>query len=229
MAAAAAVAVLAACATPAVRYYTLAGVPPGSGTEAAGTAASARPAQERLYVEVGPVGVPERLARPQMVVRSETDPASTRVDVLEQQRWSAPFDRELRDAFAVAIAARLGAVDVTHGGQLPGRPVYHVSIQLRRFDATPGARVDAVYGWTVSRSDDGRNTLCQALATQAVGAGMDALVHGIQRTVAFAAERIAAGIAQLEETGRAGCAAAETPDRSQGSQRRENSAQRAGH
>jgi uncharacterized lipoprotein YmbA len=200
---------LAACTTPPVRYYTLATTRPPSAVDAAAGTAASSPPEQRLYLEVGPVGVPERLARPQMVVRREADPATTRVDVLEQQRWSSSFDRELRDAFAVAIAARLGAVDVTHGGRLPGRPVYHVSIQLRRFDATPGSRVEAVYGWTISRSDDNRSTLCQVLATRTVDPGMDALVHGIQRTVAFAADRMAAAITQLERTGRADCVAAD--------------------
>ena len=173
-----AAALLAACAAPPTRYYTLAGDTLVTGAPAqAGGVASGSPAAGRLYVEVGPVGVPERLARPQIVVRSDADPASTRVDVLEQQRWSASFDRELRDAFAVAVAAQAGAVDVTHGGLPPGQPVYQVSIQLRRFDATPGTAVDAAYGWTIRRSDDDRNTLCQVAVSEPVGAAMDAVQH----------------------------------------------------
>jgi uncharacterized lipoprotein YmbA len=125
--------------------------------------------------------------------------------VLEQQRWSASFDRELRDAFAVAVAAQAGAVDVTHGGLPPGQPVYQVSIQLRRFDATPGAAVDAAYGWTIRRSDDDRNTLCQVSVSIPVGESMDAVVNGVQRTVVQAAEQVAAGILQLQSAGRAGC------------------------
>lgn len=199
---AAAAAVAAGCGTPPTRYYTLAG-----DALVADARANAGVPGRRLYVEVGPVGVPERLARPQMVVRSGTDPASTRVDVLEQQRWSASFDRELRDAFAVAIATRLGAIDVTQGGLPPGQPVYQVSIQLRRFDATPAAAVDAVYGWTIRRSDDDRNALCQASISETVGESIDAVVNGVQRTVAQAAARIAAGIAQLERSGRADCPA----------------------
>lgn len=200
-----AVALLAACAAPPTRYYTLAGDALVAGASTTPAGAAPPPQARPLYVEIGPVGVPERLARPQMVVRSDADPASTRVDVLEQQRWSASFDRELRDAFAVAVAAQLDAVDVTRGGLPPGQPAYQVSIQLRRFDATPGNAVDAVYGWTIRRSDDDRNTLCQVSTAEPVGKAMDEVVNGVQRTVVRAAERIAAGILQLQRAGRADC------------------------
>src|SRR5690606_25649648 len=69
----------------------------------------------------------------------------------------------------------------------------------------------AAYGWTIRRSDDDRNTLCQVSVSEPVGEAMDAVVNGVQRTVVQAARQVAAGIAQLQQTGRADCPAS-SPD-----------------
>ena len=63
-------AALAACSTPVTRYYTLA--EPGASSAAPRSAAP-------LFIELAPLAVPERLARPQMVVR-KADAASTPSD-----------------------------------------------------------------------------------------------------------------------------------------------------
>lgn len=197
---------LAACAAPPVRYYSLAGSPAGqAGGPSAGSGAAAP-----IHLEVAPVGVPERLARPQMVIRNGGD--STQVQVLEQQRWSSSFDSELRDAFGNAIAARSGAVDVTRGGRLPGHPVYRIAIRVQRFEATLGRQVDARFGWTITRSDDSRNAICQVAVSAPAGPGLDDLVQGVQQVVAEAADRIAGQVLQLQATGAAACGpGAETP------------------
>lgn len=191
---------IAACALPPVRYYTLATeAPPPS------TAQATRKADGMIYFAVSPVGVPERLARPQIVVRSGSDAGSSQVSVYEQQRWSSSFDNELRDVFGAAIAARVAGIDVTRGGQVPGQPIYRVAIQLLRFDATLDKQVDAAFGWTITRSDDARNAVCQLTGSQPIGPGMDDLVGGIQRLVASAADRIATQIAQLQKASKASC------------------------
>jgi len=102
---------LTACGTTGpTRFYTLAGP-----VAATATAPASQPARQRLLIEVLPVSVPERLARPQIVVRTD----DARVDILEQDRWSAPLNNELRDALASGIANRLGAIDVTRSGVRP--------------------------------------------------------------------------------------------------------------
>jgi uncharacterized lipoprotein YmbA len=206
---AAAALALAGCAAPPVRYFTLAGTPTAS--TAPVVAANAVP----VHIEIAPVGVPERLARPQLVIRSGADNprngGTPRLEVLEQQRWTSAFDSELRDAFAGAISTRAGAVDVTRGGRLPGQPVYRVAIRVRYLDATLDRQVDAGYGWTITRSDDSRSALCQSSLSQPVGAGLEQLVLGIQQTVDAAAQRIAHQIQQLQNSGNAVCDPATTP------------------
>ncbi|RXZ33264.1 membrane integrity-associated transporter subunit PqiC [Oxalobacteraceae bacterium CAVE-383] len=186
----AAVFLLAACASaPPLRFYSLA----APASSAAMDAAPVRSAG--MFIDVLPVGVPERLARPQLVVRKGNG-SDARMDVLEQDRWTAPFNNELHDALADGIAARLGAVDARHGGRQAGQPVYRIAVNLRQFDAISGERVDAAFGWTVTRAEDGRSASCQAAYSVPAGGvgGTGALVAAMQKTVALATVAIAATV-----------------------------------
>lgn len=194
---AAAALVLAGCASRPTRFYTLQ-APPLAATPA--TAQNAR-----LFIEVSPIALPERLARPQLVVRSSGANAGTRVDILEQERWSSPFNNELRDALASGIASRLGATDVSRSGRPTDQPVYRIAIELREFDAAPGDKVQATYGWTITRSDNAKTGACQLTVAQPVAAGIDALVLGVQRTVADAADAIAASVGSFKSGAAPAC------------------------
>lgn len=178
-------AALSGCASPPDRYYTLASpadaVPAPGGTPAP------------LYLEFAPVAVPERLARPQMVVRQPGD-TSAQVEVLEQHRWASSFENELRDALASGVAARLGAFDATKGGRQNGLPVWRIAVQVRQFDATEGVRVDGVFGWTLKRSDATAATTCQLALSEPVGSGIDSVAQGARRVTANAAAAIARSV-----------------------------------
>ncbi|OAK61235.1 hypothetical protein A3K87_22310 [Variovorax paradoxus] len=180
-------AVLAGCASKPDNYYTLAS--PVAATDAApSTLGGGAP----LYIELAPVAVPERLARPQMVVRQPN--GSVQVEVLEQHRWASSFENELRDALASGIAGRLGALDVTKGGRQTSQPVWRIAVQLQQFDAVDGGRVDAGFSWTLRRSDEARTLVCQLNLGEAVGSGMDAVARGAQRVTAAAAAAMARSV-----------------------------------
>jgi len=187
-AATAAAVLLSACASAPTRFYTLADA-------AAPTAAAAVSTPTgQTFIEVAPVSVPERLARPQIVVRTD----ATRVDILEQDRWSAPFNNELRDALASGVANRLGAVDVTRGGRPNNQPVYRIVVELRQLDAVKGGKVDATFGWTITRSDNSSSAVCRlSVVEPAAGLGVDGVVQGMQRAVGNAADAIAADVTAL--------------------------------
>ncbi|MDR7379469.1 putative lipoprotein YmbA [Rhodoferax ferrireducens] len=190
-------AALAGCgSTPAVRYYSLS-------TATAAAATTTAPTAKPLLIEVPPLALPERLVRPQLVVRT----AANQVDVLELHRWTAPFDSELRDALASSIAARLGAVDVSGGGRLAGQPVYRVAVQLRQWEAVDNSRVEASFSWTIRRSDEARNIACQWSQSVPVGAGIAALAQGAQQLTAQAAQRMAASLSALDADAAAQCPA----------------------
>ena len=183
-----AMATLAGCASKPDSYYTLAS-PVAAADAAPSTLGSAAP----LYIELAPVAVPERFARPQMVVRQPN--GSVQVEVLEQHRWASSFENELRDALSSGISARLGALDVTKGGRQTSQPVWRVAVQLRQFDAVDGGRVDASFSWTLRRSDEARTVVCQANFGEAVGNGMDAVAQGAQRVTSAAAAAMARSVA----------------------------------
>ncbi|RZI69472.1 PqiC family protein [Variovorax guangxiensis] len=186
---------VAGCASAPDRYYTLA-----APTEAAAPLLTGGP----VFIELAPVAVPERLARPQMLVQ-QPGGRSAEVALLEQHRWSSSFENELRDALASGIAARLGAIDVTKGGRQPTQPAWRIAVQVRQFDAIENTRVDAAFSWTVRRSDAERSTTCRWSASEPVGSGIDALAQGAQRVTAKAAEAIARHLATLQADAAAPC------------------------
>lgn len=180
------------------RFYTLAG-PVTAGVP---QQAPASAQQKRLLIEVLPVSVPERLARPQIVVRTD----DARVDILEQDRWSAPFNNELRDALASGIANRLGAIDVTRNGRPANQPAYRIAVELRQLDAVRNGNVQAGFSWTITRTDDARSATCSLTLVEPVsGAGVDALVQGMQKAVANTVEAIAANVLRLQDGKGGGC------------------------
>ncbi|MEO5795509.1 MAG: PqiC family protein, partial [Rhodoferax sp.] len=193
LAALAILAVLAGCAaTPAVRYYSLA------------PAVQAAPAST-LQVEIPPIALPERLVRPQLVVRS----ASAPVEILDLHRWAAPFDSELHDALASTITQQLGAIDVTTGGRLASQPVYRIAVQLRQWDAAVDSQVQASFSWTIRRLDSNgvasRNLACQWSQAEPVGSGIAALAQGAQRLTSRAAQSMAASVKALDADPAATC------------------------
>lgn len=181
---------LAGCASKPTLYYSLAN--PATATDASTGAAIANGAAP-LYVELAPLSLPERLARPQMVVKQNGD-ASAQVEVLEQHRWASSFEDELRDALSSGVASRLGAFDASKGGRQTSQPVYRIAVQVRSFDAIEGTRVDGSFSWTVKRSDETVPTACSLDTSEPVGAGIDAVARGAQRVTATAASAIARSV-----------------------------------
>ena len=180
----AAVILASGCASQPNRYYTL--------TTPAGLSANTAPASEAapVFIELAPIAVPERLARPQMVV-TPTGGGSAVVQLLEQHRWTSSLENELRDALASGIVSRLGAIDVSRGGRPQHQPAWRIAVQLRQFDAVENTRVDAAFSWTLRRSDADRSAACQWSGSETVGNGIDALAQGAQRVTDQAANAIA--------------------------------------
>jgi uncharacterized lipoprotein YmbA len=193
------------CAATAPQYYSLADTTTPPRVAAASGAAPA-------YIELAPIDVPERFARPQMVVRGKGAAVGTEVDILEQHLWASSFETELRDALGNGIAARLGAVDTTRFARPRGQPALRIAVQLRQLDAVEGARVDASFSWTMRNTEstestkEGATTACQLSLSEPVGSGIGALAQGTQRVTARLSDAIARSAVALRANPGAACA-----------------------
>ena len=192
---------LAGCGSTRTQFYSLAET--ARPASAPATTAAAAPA----FIELAPIAMPERFARPQLVVRQKGSGGGPQVEILEQHRWSSSFENELRDALGSAIAARLGAVDVTKSGRTRGQPATRIAVQMGQFDAIEASRVDASFSWTVRRTDQGPAAACRLSLSEPVGAGMDALAEGAQRVAARLADAIAASASALQASPAPSCEA----------------------
>ncbi len=183
---------------PATRFYTLS-VP----SEPVGVkdASQLLPSSKPILIEVMPVNVPERLARPQLVVRLPGSEQEAQLSILEQDRWSSHFNYELRDVFTTGITNRTGAINETHG--MPAdQHRYRITIELSQFDAIVGEKVQARFGWTITRSTDGRNAACYSEISEPVGEGIVGVVKGLQRVVSSVVADVSKNLIELE-TGQA--------------------------
>ena len=211
--AALAVLALAGCGGTPTRYYTLAEPSAPSAAQQRATADAAT-----LVIEMAPVAMPERFARPQLVVRrtgsvlqgeqKAAERAQAEVEVLEQSRWSSSFEYEMRDALGAGIAQRLSAFDATQVGRPRGVPVYRIAVQMRQFDALPGERIDSAFGWSVRRSDSDALLTCQMQLSESVTGGLDGVATGAQRIAGRLADEIARNVSALAASQPARCPAA---------------------
>ena len=174
---------LAACSSPPSRFYTLSPADPAATVRAT-------PANPAFLIEVPSVGVPEQVAKNQFVVQKSAE----QVDILEQERWSAPPADEIRCALSDDLAAQLGTIDVANSAYPAGVPVYRVSVNVQRFESWLGKRaaIDAV--WSVRAVGTQQVMTCRTSVAEPVGGGYDALVAGHRRALDVIATQAAAGV-----------------------------------
>lgn len=198
----AALAALAACgSTTPIRYHTL--VAPVAFSAPTAPAAPAPAAAAPFLIEVLPVGIPTQLDQPQMVVRS----GDSGVVLLETERWAAPLADEIRDALSAELSQRLGTQDIAGLARPTGRPLLKIKVQVRRFDAWPGQRVQLDADWSLAASTpaDTAPLSCQARFELPAAGGYPELVLAQQRAIAALAARIAVDARQRGSDGGAGC------------------------
>ena len=131
---------LLACASTPIQYYTLMAFEPAVGTKGAAP----------YLIEVLPVGIPVGLDQPQLVVRQEDGG----IAVLDNERWLAPLNEELRAALSVRLAELLGTQDIAGLPRPIAQPVLRLKLEVRRFDSVQGkyALLDA--DWSLSLKDN---------------------------------------------------------------------------
>ena len=178
----------AGCASPRSNFYTLSAL----SKPAAGSAGAS--------VAVGPVTVPEIVARPQIVVRT----GPHQVDLDDFNRWGSPLDDDIARVVAANLAAILGNPQVSvYPAATAAGARYRVAVDVVAFDSSPGesATLDAL--WVVRDAKNGstgagRTTVREAAPEK----GYPALVAAHSRAIAMMSEEIAGAIRAMEREGR---------------------------
>ncbi len=185
---------LAACGSPAPpRFHSLMPAQPSVG---------AVPSAAALAWQLLPVSVPAQVDQPQFVVRRADDTFT----VLEQERWIAPLNDEIRAALSEHLTATLGAP-----GAVPasGRKNWRIALDVQRFDSTPG-RTTLVAQWALLAGPDTPALRCRGVHEQNVGSGVPAMAGGHRRAVERLGAEISLALTALD-AGRAGGCPAATP------------------
>ncbi len=178
-------ALLAACASPNVRYYALAAPP-----LPAGQSASA------VSIAVGPATVTDAIDRPQLVMRR----SDTEVDVLEEDRWVDTPKREIPRVLAAHLARLLpGAQVAAYPQQASTAAAWQILLDVQTFDARPGEGVTIELTWTLRRDSDGQRSIWRASEHEPIlGVGPEAAVSAWSRALGRLAGQIAE---QLKRSG----------------------------
>jgi uncharacterized lipoprotein YmbA len=177
-------ALVAGCGTsPPSRFYTL-----------DSTAKTLSTASADYAVLVGPVTVPSVVDRPEFVVLV----APNRVEIDQFNRWAAPLAEGIARTVADDLATLLGTSEVATAPFANFDADYRVTINVQRFESSPGqsVRLDAV--WSVRRVADGQTRSGRSEAQEAAtGEGFDALAAAHSRAVAKLSGEIATAIGAL--------------------------------
>ncbi|WP_321863518.1 PqiC family protein [Burkholderia cenocepacia] len=176
-----ALAVLSACASPPVRFHSLA-APAGADSDAA-----AHPA---WLIDIQAVHVAAPGDGNRLVVQRGPE----RADILEQERWAAPLGDEMRGGLSTRVASELGAIDVHRVAYPSGMPVYRVAADVQRIESWPASHVLLDATWSVSAGTGQRALTCRSIVRTGASTGYDALVDAHRRALDALALGIAAGV-----------------------------------
>jgi uncharacterized lipoprotein YmbA len=170
---------LAGCASDPVHYHTL------SAPTMTGAAGPAAP----FAIELLPVGIPAALDQQQLVVRN----GASGLVVQDGERWSGPYADEIRDALAVQLAGSLHTQDVTGLGRAPGQPLLRIQVQVRRFDAWVGDKVQFEGTWRLNFAEGNASArlVCSSRFDVPARGGYPELVQAQQAVLARLATEIA--------------------------------------
>lgn len=170
------------------------------------------PAQGLVHVHR--IGIPPQADHPQWVVRQPDESLL----MLEQDRWAAPLQDELRGAIAARLAAHWGFMDTT-GMTAPPGPVLSVRVDVQRFESVPGreARIEAI--WILGPGPGGLAAVaCRSIIQEAVDApGITPLAAAHRRAAIRLADEIGRQLSAMRQEHRPTCPLSILPSDTPGS------------
>lgn len=180
---------LSGCGSPNTTFYTLNPLPPGTGEKNPGD-------QHGPGVGVGPVFLPDRLDRPQIVTRV----GENRLHLAEFDQWAAP----LRDSFPRVLADNLSILIPTdHIFIFPWtteEPIdYEVRVEVSRFDGSLGGDCSIVARWTIFRRADKQTTAGVSNHAEPAGDTYTTLVGAENRLLVALSHDIATALKAFQQ------------------------------
>ncbi|MGF6572453.1 putative lipoprotein YmbA [Paraburkholderia sp. GAS333] len=175
-------AALGGCKSPPASFYTL---DPAPSLTSSGTA---RP----VVAVVGPVTIPETVNRPQIVTRV----GDGEVAINEFARWAQPLSSDIGRVIAANLAVlldspQISVYDATHDPL----GVWHVRIDVMRFESVPGRDVTVDVQWVVRAPGKGRAVTGRSVVHEPVAEpGFAPLIAAHDRALAAVSRDIAAAV-----------------------------------
>jgi len=145
-----------------------------------------------VAIGLGPVTFPEYLNRPQVVVRG----GRNQLQIAEFARWAEPLGENFSRVLAENLSSLLATNHITLYGSKGWMPTnYQVTVDVVRFDGTPGENASLVARWTVLGDDRAKVLQKKSSFSEPTdGQSYEALVSAESRLVTALSREIAAAI-----------------------------------
>ena len=146
-----------------------------------------------VAIGLGPVSFPEYLNRSQIVVRASRN----QLQIAEFARWAEPLGENFSRVLAENLSVFLSTDRIIPYPRKKSMPTdYQVTVDVVRFDGTPGGNASLVARWTIL-GDDGAKVLWEkksSFSEATGGRGYEELVSAESRLVTALSREIAAAI-----------------------------------
>jgi uncharacterized lipoprotein YmbA len=125
-----------------------------------------------------------------------------RVELKEFERWATPLDEAIARVVAGDLATLLGTTQVaTVPLPIGFVPAYQASIDVQRFESTPGQGVLLEAVWVARKTAGGEPRMGRTVASESAGGeGFETLAAAHSRALAKVSADIAAAIRALAES-----------------------------
>jgi hypothetical protein len=173
--------VSAGCGSSPTRFYALSALPQGGGP--AGGVVRSGPA-----LGIGPVSVPERLNRPEIV----TWVNDNMLHLAEFDLWAAPLQDSVTRVLAENLSVLLPTDRVAIFPWPSDMPVeYEVRVEVARFEGTLGRECSLIARWSIVRRGDKQTRAGRSSHTEPAGDTYTTLVAAQSRLIAALSRDIA--------------------------------------
>lgn len=151
-----------------------------------------------LALGVGPVSLPERLDRPQILTRS----SRYEVEIAELERWAEPLDKSFARVLAENLSRAIPTDRISMYPWSRKTPVdVQVAVVVTRFEAEPDGFVTLATRWRLIGSGGGELRAQQSdRYREAAGSSTEELVAAMSRTVGAFSRDVASALRSAAES-----------------------------